>query len=180
MILAHDLFVPLRPRWIGLVAPDAGRKTAPVDIVLPGIASVRLAWAVARLAGQARVLVLGQHLILIGMALLTCLLARVNPVPRRQLRQRRPPVPPTILPKGRRRQEVAGNRIKHHNPDYEQQDPEQLRRHLEYAAHRHFYLLLHGDNHHHHFLLNREQGNLGAASGAAFLSLLIYQLLLSF
>src|SRR5208283_4136465 len=58
MVLAHDLFVPFRPRRIGFVAPEARRVTAPLYIVLPGILRVRFARAMTRLTGKALVLML--------------------------------------------------------------------------------------------------------------------------
>ena len=123
MGLAHDLFVPLGPRRVGLVAADAGRVAAPVDIVLPGIAGVRFTRAMAGFAGQALVLVLRQFLVFIPVALLAGLLSGVNPGTRCQFRQRGPTIPP-IFPERRRGQEVTSDRIGRHNPDRQQEDPE--------------------------------------------------------
>jgi len=97
VVLDHDLFVPFRARRVGLVASEADRETALFYIILPRILRVFLARAMAAFTGKTLVLVLQQFLIFVRMAFLTCLFAGVNPVPGRQFRERRTPIP-SILP----------------------------------------------------------------------------------
>jgi hypothetical protein len=58
MGFAYDLFVPFRPRWIGLMTAEAGADTTLVDFDV-GVIGMPLPWAMAPFTRQGLVFVFG-------------------------------------------------------------------------------------------------------------------------
>jgi len=98
MRLDADLFVPLRPGWIGLVASNAGTERLFLrrQLCLVRIVRVRLAGAVASLTRQGLVREFKEHLFLFGMAFSAGFPAREHGLVAGSLFEGIPPIPSVL------------------------------------------------------------------------------------
>ena len=130
---ADDLFVPFRPGRVSLMTTEASPIIAFRNFDIR-VLRVSLPGTMTPFTRQVFVLEFRQLLHLVRMAFFAGLSPCKDSVPRRQQRQRIPPIEP-ILPEGGRRQKRPGDRIHEDNSHGQQQQPEDLGRHFEKALH---------------------------------------------
>ena len=132
VLLADNLFVPLWPRRVGFVTPNALTVPQNLDLYIR-VGSVSTSWAMASLAGKCLMLMLEQFLVFIRMTFFTGLLARKHRLPSGQFPQGFPSIP-TVLFERFWRQKIARHAITADNRQSQQQQPDHLRS-LEKAEH---------------------------------------------